>query len=161
MITEQTTPAGRNQRANAAVGLRWRMTAWIGLASGLVLVAVVLVVSRFAGPLVSFGLAQRADAPLAVAAKEEQPVVGHGAVVTGLVYDGTRYLNAPISAGALADQPTVGRAMTVTGLIYDGTHYLNAPLDVGALEIGRDYAVTALVYDGTTYRTAPVQISGR
>ena len=90
-----------------------------------------------------------------------QPIVGSTMTVTGMVFDGTRYVNAPITIGANVDQPVVGRAITVTGLVFDGTRYVHAPINVGAPRAGQGYAVTALVDDGTTYRSAPVQVGGR
>jgi hypothetical protein len=89
-----------------------------------------------------------------------QPVVGRAITVTGLVFDGTRYVQAPIAVGATVDQPIVGRAITVTGLVFDGTRYMQAPIAIGAPRAGRGYAVTALVFDGTTYRSAPIQVGG-
>ena len=89
-----------------------------------------------------------------------QPVVGRAITVTGLVFDGTRYVSAPIALGASLDQPIVGRAITVTGPVFDGTRYVNAPIAIGASRAGHGYAVTALVFDGTTYRSAPVQVGG-
>ena len=89
-----------------------------------------------------------------------QPVVGHAITVTGLVFDGTRYVHAPIAVGANVDQPVVGRAITVMGLVFDGTRYMQAPIAIGAPRAGRGYAVTALVFDGTTYRSAPIQVGG-
>jgi hypothetical protein len=118
MITEQATLTGRNQRSSEASGLRWRMAGWIGLAAGILLIAAVLVASRIAGPLASFGVAQ---------SKAEPPTVGRSVTVTGLVYDGTRYTNAPIAVGA----PKVGRGYAVTGLVYDGTSYRAVPVQVG------------------------------
>jgi hypothetical protein len=90
----------------------------------------------------------------------EQPIVGHSTVVTGLVFDGTRYMHAPIAVGTPLEQSIVGRAITVTGLRFDGTRYVHAPIAIGAARAGGGYAVTALVDDGTTYRSAPVQIGG-
>jgi hypothetical protein len=87
-----------------------------------------------------------------------QPNVGHAMSVTGLVFDGTRYVSAPITMGVNLAQPVVGRTITVTGLVFDGTRYASAPIPIGAPRAGRGYAVTALVYDGTTYRSAPVQV---
>src|SRR5688572_12872987 len=118
MITEQTTLTARNQRTGGAGGLKWRVAGRIGLASGILLIAAVLVASRIAGPLSSFGVAQ---------SKEEPPTVGRSVTVTGLVYDGTRYTNAPIAVGA----PKVGRGYAVTALVYDGTAYRAAPVQVG------------------------------
>jgi hypothetical protein len=93
-------------------------------------------------------------------ATASQPVVGRAITVTGLVSDGTRYVNAPITIGANLAQPIVGRAITVTGLVFDGTRYVSAPVAIGAPRAGQGYAVTTLVYDGTTYRSAPVQVGG-
>ena len=90
-----------------------------------------------------------------------QPVVGRAITVTGLIFDGTRYVHAPITSGTNVEQPSVGRATTVTGLAFDGTRYVHAPVAVGASRAGSGYAVTALVYDGTIYRSAPVQVGGR
>jgi hypothetical protein len=56
-----------------------------------------------------------------------QPVVGRSAVVTGLVFDGTRYTSAPIAVAA----PYAGRGYTVTALVSDGTTYRTAPVQVG------------------------------
>jgi hypothetical protein len=89
-----------------------------------------------------------------------QPVVGRAITVTGLRFDGTRYMHAPIAVGTPLEQSIVGRAITVTGLRFDGTRYMHAPIAVGAARAGGGYAVTALVDDGTTYRSAPVQIGG-
>jgi hypothetical protein len=93
-------------------------------------------------------------------ADASQPVVGRAITVTGLVFDGTRYVSAPIAVGATMEQPIVGRAITVTGLVFDGTRYVNAPIAVGAPRTGQGYVVTTLVFDGTTYRSAPVQVGG-
>jgi len=87
-----------------------------------------------------------------------QPAVGSAITVTGLMFDGTRYVNAPIAVGAVRDQPIIGRATTITGLLFDGTRYVNAPIAVGASRAGRGYVVTALVFDGMTYRSAPVTV---
>jgi hypothetical protein len=130
-----------------AVGGRRMVAGWM---MGLALVA--LVTLLIAGWLTVSAPAQ----PMAA-----QPVVGRAITVTGLVFDGARYVNAPISLGATMAQPVVGRAITVTGLVFDGTRYVNAPIAVGAPRTGQGYAVTALVYDGTTYRSAPVQVGGR
>jgi hypothetical protein len=100
-----------------------------------------------------------APAPVQQAAAA-QPIVGRAITVTGLVFDGTRYVNAPIAVGATVEQPIVGRAMTVTGLVFDGTRYVHMPIDLGGPRAGQSYGVTALIYDGTTYRSAPVQIGG-
>jgi hypothetical protein len=102
-----------------------------------------------------------APASQAVFPAAAQPAVGRSSVVTGLVFDGTRYISAPIAIGAQLEQPVVGRAITVMGLVFDGTRYMNAPIAVGAPRAERGYAVTALVYDGATYRGAPVQVRGR
>ena len=56
-----------------------------------------------------------------------QPVVGRAITVTGLVFDGTRYVNAPIAVGA----SRAGRGYAVTALVYDGTAYHSAPVQVG------------------------------
>ena len=56
-----------------------------------------------------------------------QPVVGRAITVTGLVFDGTRYVHAPIAVGA----PRVGRGYAVSALVYDGTTYRSAPVQVG------------------------------
>ena len=56
-----------------------------------------------------------------------QPVVGRATTVTGLVFDGTRYVNAPIAVGA----PRTGQGYAVTALVYDGTTYRSAPVQVG------------------------------
>ena len=56
-----------------------------------------------------------------------QPVVGRASTITGLVFDGTRYVNAPIAIGA----SHAGRGYTVTALVYDGTSYRSAPVQVG------------------------------
>src|SRR5436190_23411973 len=114
MSIKQSTSAGRNQRAS---GLGWRMAGWIGLASGILLIMAVLVVSQIAGPLASFGLSQPVHAPLTLAAKEEQPVVGRALSVMGLVYDGTRYRSVPVQV----ESPEARRGYTVTALVYDGT----------------------------------------
>jgi len=132
---EQTTVGGRRM-----------MSGWmIGLA--LVALVTLLVVGRL-----------YASTPALSAAT--QPVVGRAITVTGLVFDGTRYVNVPISVGATMEQPIVGRAITVTGLVFDGTRYVNMPIAVGAMRAGQGYAVTALVSDGTTYRSAPVLVGG-
>ena len=47
------------------------------------------------------------------AAAASQPVVGRAVTVTGLVFDGTRYISALIAIGASVDQPIAGRAITV------------------------------------------------
>ena len=56
-----------------------------------------------------------------------QPVVGRAITVTGLVFDGTRYVNAPIAVGALR----AGHGYAVTALVDDGTTYRSAPVQVG------------------------------
>jgi hypothetical protein len=89
-----------------------------------------------------------------------QPVVGRAITVTGLVFDGTRYVSAPITLGANLDQPVVGQAIMVTGLVFDGTRYVSAPIQIGTQRAGQGYTVTGLVFDGTTYRSAPVQVGG-
>jgi hypothetical protein len=89
-----------------------------------------------------------------------QPVVGRAITVTGLVFDGTRYVTMPIAVGATMEQPIVGRAITITGPVFDGTRYTSAPITVGVPRAGQGYAVTALFYDGTSYRSAPVQVGG-
>jgi len=94
-------------------------------------------------------------------AASAQPIVGRAITVTGLVFDGTRYVNMPIAVGATMEQPVVGRAITVTGPVFDGTRYVNMPISVGAMRAGQGYAVTALVYDGTAYRSTSVQVGGR
>jgi hypothetical protein len=58
-----------------------------------------------------------------------QPAVGQHTVVSGLVFDGTRYTSAPIAVGASA-LPVIGRHTTVTGLVFDGTRYTSAPVQV-------------------------------
>jgi hypothetical protein len=60
-------------------------------------------------------------------AAASQPVVGRAITVTGLVFDGTRYVNMPISVGA----PRAGQGYAVTALVYDGTTYRSAPVQVG------------------------------
>jgi hypothetical protein len=55
-------------------------------------------------------------------AAASQPVVGGAITVTGLVFDGTRYVNAPIAIGA----PRAGHGYAVTALVYDGTTYRSA-----------------------------------
>ena len=57
----------------------------------------------------------------------EQPIVGRAITVTGLVFDGTRYVNAPIAVGA----PRAGQGYAVTALVFDGTTYRSAPVQVG------------------------------
>jgi hypothetical protein len=47
-------------------------------------------------------------------------------VVTGLVFDGVRYISGLIAPGA----PRAGRDYTVTALVYDGTTYRAAPVRV-------------------------------
>ena len=56
-----------------------------------------------------------------------QPVVGRAITVTGLVFDGTRYVSAPIAIGALR----AGQGYAVTALVYDGTTYRSAPVQLG------------------------------
>ena len=82
------------------------------------------------GWLIGFALVARwlARAGLGATGGVAQPVVGRAITVTGLVFDGTRYVNAPITIGATMEQPVVGRAITVTGLVFDGTRYVNAPI---------------------------------
>jgi hypothetical protein len=134
---EQTTVGGRRM-----VG-RWSI--------GIALVALTTL-------LVAGWLTMPAPARQVAAA---QPAVGSAITVTGLMFDGARYVNMPISVGATMDQPIVGRAITVTGLMFDGARYVHAPIAVAAPRAGQGYAVTALVDDGTTYRSAPVQVGGR
>jgi hypothetical protein len=96
----------------------------------------------------------------AVTPQEHQPVVGQHTVVSGLVFDGTRYTSAPIAVGASA-LPVIGRHTTVTGLVFDGTRYTSAPIAVGAEDTQGSYSVTGLVFDGTRYISAPVQVRSR
>ena len=54
---------------------------------------------------------------------------GSGAVtVTGLAFDGTRYVTAPVTTGAGQS----GSGYTVTAPVYDGTAYRTAPVLVAA-----------------------------
>ena len=96
-----------------AVGGRRMVAGWM---MGLALVA--LVTLLIAGWLTVSAPAQ----PMAA-----QPVVGRAITVTGLVFDGTRYVNAPIAVGA----PRTGQGYAVTALVYDGTTYRSAPVQVG------------------------------
>jgi hypothetical protein len=126
----------------------------IGIGMGIALMALValMVAGRLAMPMPA--------QPTGVSAAE-QPSIGRSSVVTGLVFDGTRYTTAPIAVGAKGEQPAIGSAMTVIGLVFNGTRYTSAPIAVAAPSAGRGYAVTAMVFDGMTYRTAPVQVGGR
>ena len=135
---ERTTVGGRRMVGGRMIGIGFAVLALLGL-------------------LVAGWLTMPAPAQQAAAA---QPAIGRTITVTGLVFDGTRYVNMPIAVGATMEQPIVGRAITVTGLVFDGTRYVNTPITIGASRAGQGYAVTALVYDGTTYRSAPVQIGG-
>src|SRR5215212_391809 len=67
-----------------------------------------------------------APAPVKQAAAATQPIVGRVITVTGLVFDGMRYMNAPISVAA----PRAGQGYTVAALVYDGTTYRSAPVQV-------------------------------
>lgn len=127
-----------------------RRMAW--LAAGLV------VITLLAG-IATMQLNLPASTASAPAAK--QPAVGQAITVTGLVFDGARYVNAPIAVAQRAQQPAVGQAITVTGLVFDGTNYRSAPVAVAAPRAGQGYAVTALVDNGGIYRSAPVQVGGR
>jgi hypothetical protein len=89
-----------------------------------------------------------------------QPVVGRSIIVTGLVFDGTRYRSVPVAIATGAEQPVVGHAVTITGAIFDGMRYRNKPITIGALRAESGYSVTAYVWDGARYRTAPAQASG-
>lgn len=125
-----------------------RKLLWLGIAA-LLLVAVALIV----------GILVRPAAPVAI--PQAQPVIGQSVVVTGQVWDGTRYVSVPIAVGAARVQPVIGRSVVVTAQVWDGTRYVSAPIAIGAPRIGGGYAVTAPVWDGTTYRNMAVEIGTR
>jgi hypothetical protein len=57
----------------------------------------------------------------------EQPSIGRNSVVTGLVFDGTRYTSAPIAVAV----PSAGHGYAVTILVFDGMTYRSVPAHVG------------------------------
>jgi hypothetical protein len=102
---EQTLVGGRQMVGGRMIGI------------GFVLVALLTL-------LVAGWLTVPAPAQPAAAS---QPIVGRAITVTGLVFDGTRYVQAPIAVGA----PRAGRGYAVTALVFDGTTYRSAPVQVG------------------------------
>jgi hypothetical protein len=110
--------------------------------------------------LVAGWLTLSVAAPRAAFPAATQPVVGRSALVTGLVFDGTRYTHAPIAVGASA-QPVIGRSVTITAPVFDGTTYRTTAIRVAGPSMGAGYRVTALIFDGSVYRSAPVRVSGQ
>ena len=90
---------------------------------------------------------------------QSQPVIGRSLVVTGSVFDGTRYVQAPIALGAHLEQPVVGLGVVVTAPVFDGQAYRTMAVHVAGTRAD-SYTVTAPVFDGRVYRSAPVQVGG-
>ena len=102
------------QLEQTTVGGRLKVGGWL-IGFALLALLTLLVTGWLAGP---------ASVPQAAV---PQPVVGHAITVTGLVFDGTRYVHAPITIGA----SRAGRGYAVTALVFDGTTYRSAPVQVG------------------------------
>jgi hypothetical protein len=92
----------------------------------------------------------------------DQASIGQHTTVSGMVFDGTRYVTRPIAVGAsVGQQPVIGKAITITAPVFDGTTYRTTAIAVGAVAqpvIGQHATVSGMVFDGTRYVTHPIAV---